>query len=250
MSDPIALPSVSEASDLVRRLALFLTDSPESIQVRFDRLIADIDAASLRPSHVADVLATLIRESLVHTSRTLAIEEDHRRFMHDVVKSIDRTFGDLLRISKTAQIYASDLEEVWVACEPMLDLVPEPQGFLDTLVSMLSSKGVRYRYFLSDRRYYVYLIELLRARHVAENRLAQLAFVKISEPYTPPVALYIHKTRVIGFRGSQRPQMQQASDGSFQLSTPLDPGWATVLDRESLDRHYASLRECATPVEN
>lgn len=245
MNDSIALPSVGEATDLAKRLALFLTDSPESIQVRFDRLIADIDAASLRPSYVADVLATLIRDSLVHASNTLAVEGDRRKFMHDVVTSIDRIFGDLLRISKTAQIYASDLEEVWVACEPMLDLIPEPQGFLDTVVSMLSRKSVKYRYFLSDRRYYDCLIQLLRARHVADNGCTLLALVNIPEPYIPPVALYIHKTRVIGFRGSHRPEMQQASDGSYQLTTPLDPGWATVLEGESLDRHYSTLSEYA-----
>lgn len=243
MSDPIALPSVGEATDLAQRLTLFLADSPESIQVRFDRLIADIDAAALRPSYVADVLATLIRDSLIHTSRTLAVEGDRRKFMHDVVKSIDCIFGDLLRISKTAQIYASDLEQVWVACEPMLDLIPEPDGFLDTVASAVSRKSVQYRYFLSDRRYYDSLKALLQARGVT---LDGLAFVEIPDPYTPPVALYIHKTRVIGFRGSQRPEMQQASDGSYHLTTRLDPGWATVLDGDSLDRHYAALTEYTT----
>jgi len=96
------LPSFSEAQELIKNLALFLRDTPDSVQVRFDRLIADIDAGSIRPSYVADVLATLIRDSLVHVSNTLPGDADRRRFMRDVVKGIDRTFGDLLRSNTSA----------------------------------------------------------------------------------------------------------------------------------------------------
>lgn len=250
MSDPISLPSVSEVGKLLKEVTLLLTNTPEHVQVRFDRLIADIDAGSLRPSYVADVLATLIRDSLVHASGTLAVDADRRRFMSDVVRSIDRTFGDLLRVSKTAQIYASDLQEIWIACEPMLDLIPEPDGFLDTLVTTLTRRLVQYKYFISDKLYYKDLVGLLESRRLSSEQLGRLKCVCIDKPYVPPVAIYVHQTRLVGFRGRERPTMRREQDGSWQLVKPLDPSWATVLDRGALTRHHACLRKYANSTEN
>lgn len=252
MSNPLSgLSSINlvvEAVDLLRRLALFLKDSPASIQERFDQLLSDIDAGSLRPSFVADVLSTLIRDSLLHTTAQLAVADDRRRFLRDIVKSINQKFGDLLRVSKTQQIYASDLKEVWIACEPMLDLVPEPDGYLETVVKVLTQKQVRYRYFLSAEKYYVDLVALLE-RHGVTDAATRLEFVRISEPYTPPVALYLYENRVVGFRGRGRPNLRRANDGTWTLSKPLDPGWITMLNLRDSQRHYSELTKLLPTVE-
>lgn len=236
---PVSM-SATEAGKILQALRSWVSLTPPTTKERLDDLVSKLDSRELRAPYVADLLGTLLAENLADMSRGLD-EASFHKYVRWLVGVFQDSLEDFLTITRNIQLYLEGLREVWLACEPMLDLVEGEDGWQETLIQTLRSRRIPFYYFLSDRDYFDHLLEALRSRGLDDDELSLLSFIRIDQPYVPPVALWLAGDRRIGLRSRWRPEIEQDSTGKFILSRPLPLDWLSLMTDSQSETHYQEL---------
>lgn len=236
--------SAEESYKVLRFLKNWARISPPSSQERLEELSSRIDRGQLHPSFVADKVGALIRESLMQM-QGLMQQQQYEDFVKQLLRSLQTALGNLLRITKNLQINLLGLREIWLACEPMLDLVEGSQGWQDLLPKLIA-RDIIIRYFLYDTKYFDELVSLLESRGFDKESLKCLSVVPIDTPHSPPVSIWICDHRRIGMSGLYRPAIKKNDGGKFVLEKPLSDDWLAFLSSEKTDKFWIELRKYVT----
>jgi len=217
----------------------FLNLKSQPISERLENLYNRIDLDELRDSFITDQVSSIIFESLQEMSKSLD-HESYKRFILRLIDAVNSAVQDLIPIAKNIILYSKNLKEMWLACEPMLDLVNGDEGWQKTLLLMLE-KNLTVRYFLSSNYYYKQLLDILQKQEIAEDKLKLINFVKVEKAYRPPTAIYISDHYKIGLCGKSRPKLIKEND-VFKFSESLPTDWLQFLSPKKTEEHYLLLK--------
>lgn len=233
--------NLTELENTFRRIIGWLSVPDPTTRVQLEELRSSLEDGQIRGRYVGDKLGTLIGENLDRMTDCLYTDQ-YVDYVRDLTGTVLTSVGDTLEIAKRLQIYTRGLNEVWIACEPMLDLIAGETGWQDNLVDELLVKQVYVTYFVNDTSWYEKLVEVLRSRGCPDQHFRFLQCVTIPEPYSRPIALYrLAGNRVVGLRGMSIPNIIRDSNGSYRLATPLRSDWLDFLTRRSANEHLQRL---------
>jgi len=171
-------------------------------------------------------------------------EEEFSNLVHEAVLSLDNVLNQSINVWKDRAIYFKDVTEVWVACEPMLDLIDDDQGGFDLLERQLLHVD-RITYFLTDKTYFDDLKKFLNERGKDHSKLN---FVKIDKKLHHPVVIYITKDYKHGMRGKYYPKIQKNGD-LYEFDKKLPKNWLSYIKRSNIHMYTQILEKYLNPTQ-
>jgi len=236
---PAISVNATEPRSLLRAVRELFTLTPPAVEERFDELIARMQRRTLSAQYAAELLESILRQHLSHTRAHLH-ESMYRPYLQRIVKALQESLKDILQIAKENLVYVQDLKEVWLACEPMLDLVDGPSGWQETLVTLLR-RGIRFYYVINEERYFHELRRLLAERGLTEEQIDLTTLVRVEKAYVPPIALWIGDKSCAGAMGLNRPRIERKPSGHYSLCHPLREDWLSFMSTADARDHYNQL---------
>lgn len=211
----------------------------ESLNMEFGKALTSI-AEGRSPKIIAENIAGAIEQEIIrHHSGMKQNQDEFYNLIINLVHVIQKHFDASLDIWKDRVIYLKGVREVWIACEPMLDLVNTSEGSFDLLKRQLRHVD-RITYFLHNTTYFN---ELLRTLQAESLDIRKLTCVKLREPYTVPLVIYHTDTYKHGMCGKYHPRIKRQADGTYVLERPLETDWMNYLSKEWMEVHFKRLNE-------
>lgn len=243
--EPPSLPDSEKIAKLIsfyqRYIQPHFSDfiNEENINAQFRGILNDI--AARRPPHViADNVGAALRRKLIGLQKGMKDNQDEfYNLMIELVSSIMNHLDMSIHVWKDRVIYFRDVESIWIACEPMLDLIDSGEGGFDLLERQLKHVN-EIVYFLKDTSYYNDLTNILKTRNLD---ISKLKCVEISSVYQFPVVIYHTKKYRHGMCGKAHPNIKKDKSGKYNFAIKLDTDWLSYLTREFIDIHYENLRK-------
>lgn len=234
--------TLTEVFNIASSIHRSLSYPPPSIGERLEELLFKIDNRVLQSFYIADIISSIIKDNLSQLRKCLG-NECYNEFATSLIKSLLDSQKHIYEYAKNSPVYVPDLNEIWLACEPMLDLINGPDGWLPTLINTLLPSNINIKYFISNSEYYYDLLNILRSSNVSKDKLSLLHLITLDDPFDPPIAIHISPNRIIGLRGRWHPKIAKNSHGNYALERPLPPGWISTLSSQQTNRYYSKLNQ-------
>jgi hypothetical protein len=164
-------------------------------------------------------------------------DEEFYSLMIEVVRSIENHLDMSINVWKDRIIYFRDVTEVWIACEPMLDLIDNEEGSFDLLERQLRHVN-QITYFLKNVNLFHDLVNILKERYMDTGKLRCVHIPK-KLPY--PVVIYHAKSYRHGMTGKYHPEIVKNLDGHYIFKKKLETDWMKYLTRNFIEKHYQDL---------
>lgn len=217
----------------------FFSTAPGTIDERLSGALSDIMSGK-DTRIVAENIGSILRDELRLKKEMPA--ENFYELGEEIVCSLLNVFNCVHVLWNKNSVFLKDLEEVWITCEPMLDLVKEKNGAYETLLGQLK-KAKRVIYFQSKEAYFNDLCDLLSRDNIEHKMIEKLHLVPLEQRYHMPLALYIMPSKTIGLIGSHHPKLRKLADGSYSFSEGLSPSWSNYMGSKIANNYKAKLLE-------
>ena len=204
----------------------FLETPP--LKERFENIFCDIREGKI-PSIISEKISIELKFELDKHFK-LMTPFQYKEFAEEILFSLLNCFKYNVVVWKDKIINFKDVSEIWIACEPILDLVDEEEGAFELLVKQIESVD-KIIYFLENRTFYDELILLLKKVEIPTDKLE---FVKINKKLVEPVVLYRTPLKFFGVYGAFHPTVKKLNNGFYSLSRKLAPDWMKYLSREDV----------------
>jgi hypothetical protein len=218
--------------------ARFIIDGSDRSIERIAQLYDDLERQRKTPAVFAENVGVILRDEMLRRQRMP--HGQYLAFAAEITGSIQRGLLKSPAIFQDLYAFLPTLEEVWIACEPTLDLIPFSEAYR-LLIDQLSV-AERVIYYQADSTHFAYLTHMLRKHGVEEKHILKLRLCKIEEPYRQPVALYFRsQLPTIGFVASCPPPLERREAG-YLLERQLPRDWMRPLSEPQTKEHEQRLR--------
>jgi len=221
---------------------LFIGQVEKTDSERFLDILEDIGKAK-SPIFISEKLCGILEDRFIRIhSKMKGDDEEYYNLLTQIVQSIENTLEETVSVWKDRVIYFRNVKEVWIACEPILDLIDTEEGSFDLLERQLRHVE-KITYFLTNRLYFDDLIKILRNRRFNEDKIQKLQCKIIPKKLVRPVVIYISDdTRFHGMAGKYHPEIiKNGEDYRFKKSLPTD--WLYYLTKVKIEDHYIDLKK-------
>lgn len=213
---------------------------PITIQDKLNEIVSDTENHT-DPKKIAEKLSYVLQEEL--NSLTSMDKGEFNSLIEDISNKLVDSFQEIHPIwtgGLTKNL--SGLKQVWIACEPMLDLVDGKDGAYQLLKSQLKI-AEKIIYFQSEKKYYDYLIGKLKKERFERKFISKLKFVRLQAPYKQNIALYHKDKMVSGVIGKFTPPIKKNNSDIYYLEKKLPKEWMSFLSETSVKRHKENLEK-------
>lgn len=207
-----------------------------SINKQFQEILQDIQNKK-SPVIIADKIGTAIQQKF-EALQTQMSPTDYYTFCTGVIESIQKHLETTIYVWRDKIVNFKDVKEIWIACEPMLDLLPSPNGTLELLIKQIAQVD-KVKYFLSNETYYNDLIEILKTRGISTEKLE---LKKIAKRYDSPIVIY-HSDFPQGMSGKYHPNIKKNKENSYYLDGKVEPDWMQILSIDFVNLHIKNLNK-------
>lgn len=222
------------------REALFRPPPPAS--ERLPELLASV--SSIRPRFIGERLGAILRDEL-HSLRMLP-EEQYAELAKSLIRSIQSELDHILVFWEGHPLHIKGLREVWVACDPPLELLSDHSSTLTVLLHQLHIPELeRVVYFVTSEYYIRSLQQVFADNAICREFPGKLSSCLIATRDRPdyPLVLYRNADNSWwGVRGLYHPRCAPTLDGRYSLRTPLQRGWLSYLQRCEAEAEAACLQ--------
>lgn len=213
------------------------TDSQKFLDV-----LEDISKAK-SPLYISEKLCGVLEDRFIEVHKKMkGNDEDYYNLLIQIVQSIENNFEEAISVWKDRLIYFRSVKEVWVACEPLLDLIDNEEGSFDLLERQLKHVD-KITYFLTTRTYFDDLITILKARNFGDDKISKLQCKIIPKKLIQPVVVYIaENNNYHGMAGKSYPEIaKRNNEYYFKKTLPTD--WLYYLSKDRIQTHYETLSQ-------
>jgi len=212
--------------EAIKHFGGFFTRKPPDITDSLCGVLNDIMEGK-HPAIIAENIGSILRDALV--VRSNLPPDQFFILSNQIARSLIDAFKLSHQIWNDKYMYLKELEEVWIAAEPMLDLVNGENGGYPLLKKQLEH-AKRVLYFQSNRRYFDDLISILRADGISQDKINKINLCNLQTPHIPPVAIYKTRRGLIGWRGKSNLELEKLQNGKYKFKVPLTADWMRSLD--------------------
>lgn len=217
----------------------FVFGEPGQAVERIAQLFDDLERGRKSPSIFAENVGSMLRDEMARRQRMPSGQ--YLAFAAEITNAIQRALLTSPPIFRDLYAFLPTLAEVWIACEPTLDLIQFSEAY--SLLKTQLGIAERVVYFQADPTHHTYLVQTLRKEGVEELLIAKLLLCRISEPYRQPVALYLRSgLPTVGFVAPSPPPVKRR-EGGYYLERPVPRDWMRYLSEIQTDEHERKLRE-------
>ena len=199
------------------------------IAQRFQSIFSDIKEGK-HPRIVSERISIVLQNELYNHCKHMTSFQ-YKDFAEEIVLSLLNIFNWNVKVWKDKIIFFKDVYEIWIACEPILDLAKGKEGAFELLLRQIKSVD-KIVYFLTDKKYYNDLLDLLNKANICTKKLH---FQKIGQKLIEPAVLYRTKLNTFGVYGISHPLMEITESGFYKLKTPLRVDWMKYLQRDDVE---------------
>lgn len=237
--------SPTDIKKIFRRLQFYFNAKPANPTQALNSIRARLPAKNYSNKLLSKEIGTIIRKSIYKHSKYM--EENHlEKFLDCFIRNSNICFNNIYNVSPNNRyphyFYLDNLKEIWIAYEPMLDLVKKQQGFYDKCKKQLSDGSLqKIYYFQSSTEYTNNLLSYLEKDGVDKNLIDKIKFIRVPSPMKIPIVLYITQKDKYGFQG-QFPPPIKANNGTYILNNRLSNKWVITLDSDTITKRFESLR--------
>jgi hypothetical protein len=219
---------------------LFVVKDKRTDSQKFLDVLEDVSKGK-SPLYIAEKLCGVLEDRFVEVHKKMkGNDEDYYNLLIQIVQSIENNFEETISVWKDRLIYFRSVKEVWVACEPLLDLIDNEEGSFDLLERQLKHVD-KITYFLTTRTYFDDLIKILRSRNFGETKIAKLQCKIISQKLIQPVVIYIaENNNYHGMAGKSHPDIAKKKD-EYYFKKTLPTDWLYYLSKDKIQHHYECL---------
>lgn len=207
-----------------------------SINKQFQEILQDIQNKK-SPVIIADKIGTAIQQKFEDLQSQMS-PTDYYTFCTGVISSIQEHLETTIYVWHDKIVNFKDVKEIWVACEPMLDLITAPDGTLELLIKQINQVE-KVVYFLSQKSYFDDLVQLLQSKGV---EISKLEFKKLPNKYDTPIVIYISDFSQ-GMTGKHHPKMKKNKESEYKLDRKLDSDWMQVMSADFVNLHITKLKK-------
>lgn len=221
---------------------IFKNRDEKSDSEKFLDILEDIGKGK-SPLFISEKLYGVLEDRFIRIhSKMKGNDEEYYNLLIQIVQSIENTLEETISVWKDRVIYFRNVKEVWIACEPILDLIDTEEGSFDLLERQLRHVDI-ITYFLTNRSYFDDLVSLLRKRNFDEDKILKLRCKIIPSKLLRPVVIYIIDDNYFhGMAGKSHPEIIKKGDEyRFKKSLPTD--WLYYLSKVKIQDHYNDLKK-------
>lgn len=176
-------------------------------------------------------ISKILKNELYYHSKHMA-RSNYTSFARDITSILANRFDkNLINIwgEKMNIIDLKYINEIQIACEPMLDLISDDgSGAFDLLRKQIELVD-KITYFVENKEYYDDLMKMLETANIDTSKI-QLRV--ITNKLEMPVVLYINNHITVGVYGKYHPHIRKTTDGTYELRSILDSDWMQFFSRE------------------
>ena len=241
-------PSISDLEKLGKPIGWFYklfqshfehSSKEDNINAQFRNILTDIAEKKL-PVIIADKVGIALSSKILQLQNGMKDnQEEFYNLMIELVRSIENQLELSIHVWKDRVIYFRDVTKIWIACEPMLDLVDTEEGSFDILERQLKHVE-EIVYFLHDDTYYKDLKKILQEKNLESSKLR---CIKLENKYPFPVVIYHTKNYKHGMSGKYHPLIKKDTGGKYQITKEMDKNWLSYLTKDFIHIHYEKLNE-------
>lgn len=221
---------------------LFSVNDKRTDSQKFLDVLEDINKKK-SPLFISEKLCGVLEDRIIEVHKKMkGNDEDYYNLLIQIVQSIENNFDETISVWKDRLIYFRSVKEVWVACEPLLDLIDNEEGSFDLLERQLKHVN-SITYFLTNGTYFDDLIKILRARNFDETKISKLQCKIIPQKLIHPVVIYIaENNNYHGMAGKFHPEIaKRSNEYYFKRTLPTD--WLYYLSKDRIQTHYEKLSQ-------
>lgn len=217
----------------------FVFGEPGHAVERIAQLFDDLKRGRKSPAIFAENVGSMLRDEMARRQRMPS--QQYLAFAAEITNAIQRALLTSPPIFRDLYAFLPTLLEVWIACEPTLDLLPFGEAY--SLLKTQLGIAERVVYFQADPTHHTYLVQTLRNEGVEEPLIEKLLLCRIPEPYRQPVALYFRSNLpTVGFEAPSPPLLRRRENG-YHLERPVPRDWMRYLTETQTNEHELKLRE-------
>ena len=218
----------------------FINEPP--LTERFASLYSDIREGK-HPTIISEKISGYLNDELIQHFRHMDTHQ-YKDFAEDIMFSLINKFKWNVKAWHDKIINFENVDEIWIAYEPILDLVISEDGAYELLQKQIQSVN-RIYYFLENKVFYDDLIELLKSKNIDTTKIK---YQKIDQKLIQPIVLYITEDRTFGVYGTVFPDISKTTNGFYKLNKALTPDWMKYLSREDSEDYKLQLKRCLTKI--
>lgn len=192
------------------------------------RVLLNEQRGARRPAEVllADNLGSTLRDELLDLRRLPDV--DYYDLVEDILEGLLSCFDRVHQVSEHQVAYLKDIERVWIACEPCLELLRQEMGPYGLLKKQLKVCKEVVFFQTTDSYFNAIRRALKEDATFHDNLLERMKLAVMEEPLQTPAVLYISSsTRNRAFQGAAHPMIAENPAGTFGLQKKLSPDWMT-----------------------
>ena len=213
---------------------------------RLNELSATV--ATITPRLVGERIGSILRDEL--GSLDVLPLEQYRQLMRSLVRSIENVLRHILVFWDGHPLYIEDLQEVWISCEPPLEIIDGRSNSLAVLLAQLDVPTLLHVvYFVGTDAYLRALKEELTRQNVLPTQENRVTFVRLSRDAVPdhPIVLYRNAAGSWwGVQGLYHPSCTPLSVGRYRLKAPLPRNWISYLNQSEAEAIACALERFST----
>ena len=247
---PFPTPSLDDSEKIAKATKNYLLPifkdlflERQTIEKQFQEILLDLHS-NKHSVIIADKIATAIQHKFQELQKKMS-RQDYHAFCTSVIKSIQAHLDSTIAVWNDVVVNFKDVNEIWISCEPMLDLVKDNNGTFDLLLKQLN-KVDKIVYFLSNPNYFNDLANLI-SQHGEKSWLCKLELVTIDSPLISPIVIYFSETPH-GVIGKYHPEIRKSMDGFYVFDKKLCNDWMRPMDDVLFINHLTELRKLKKKV--
>ncbi|MEF3697877.1 hypothetical protein [Desulfolutivibrio sp.] len=220
----------------------FMWPCDENFTARLKSILAEVESETPLPRHItAECLGLLVRDLI--TFHKEQPRQQYQSLIKDIVSLFEKfTDNSLSLFNSGIPVYLNNIKEIWICCEPCLELLKSNHLFYNQLIRIISTDIEKITFHLKSKIYYEALVKSLENEPIIASPADTINFNLIEELTTRPVYIYFQKNGgIFGVAGKSHPN-GTFSDGKIVLDVDIPKDWFSFLNRESLHSYIHEIK--------